>query len=124
MCNLLHEHCVNHHWKMCKCLLLVVLFVAFVPGVLVTLDFGFKNKFVPILIHAVIFASIYCAASSVYWAHMKDKHQRMMRRLNKDLMNEVQMEKLDRLQMNQMMQNDMLSSLSTKCGGNITINND
>jgi hypothetical protein len=103
---------------MCKCLLLALLFVAFVPGVLVTLDFGFKNKFVPILIHAVIFASIYCAASHLYWMNMKHKHHRMMRQINKDLINEVQMEKLDRLQINQMMQNDMLSALSTKCGGN------
>jgi hypothetical protein len=102
---------------MFKFLLLAGLFVAFVPGVLVTLDFGFKNKFVPILIHAAIFAFIYSAVSHCYWMHMKHRHHRMMRHLNQDLMNEVQMEKLDQLQLNQMMQNDMLSALSTKCSG-------
>jgi hypothetical protein len=42
----------------------------------------------------------------------------MMRRLNNAIMDEIQLDQLATVQMNQMVQNDILSELATKCTAN------
>jgi len=103
---------------MCKCVLLFILFVALVPGVLVTINLGFKNKMVPVLIHGAILAVIYSCLSHAHWVYKQKQQQKMMRRLNSAIMDEIQLDQLATVQMNQMVQNDILSELATKCTAN------
>jgi len=117
MCQILHDHCVNHHWKMIKLITLVLLFVALVPGVLLNIKLGSSNKFVPIFIHGTIFAVVYSVMSHMYWSHMKHKHMKMMRHINKAVNEEVQIEQLANIQLNQMMHAEMMNNLSSKCDG-------
>ena len=117
MHDLIHNHCHNHHVKMCKFVVLFLLFVALVPGVLLTITFGFKNKMVPVLVHGAIFAVVYSALSHAYWAHKHRAQQKMLRHLNQAIVEEIQMEQLANVQMNQMVQNELLSNLASKCDG-------
>jgi len=102
---------------MCKFVVLFALFVALVPGVLLTLDFGFKNKMAPVLIHGAIFAVVYSLLSHAYWAHKHRAQQKMLRHLNRAIVDEIQMDQLAHVQMNQMVQNEILADLVTKCDG-------
>lgn len=114
----MYEHHHHTHIKMCKCVLLFVLFVALAPGVLVTINLGFKNKMVPVLIHGAILTVIYSCLSHAYWVYKQRKQQKMMRHLNQAIVEEIQMDQLANVQMNQMVQNEILSDLATKCSGN------
>jgi hypothetical protein len=102
---------------MFKFLLLAVLFVALVPGVVLNLNFGSKNKWVPLLVHGAIFAFIYSVASHAYWARMKHKHAHHVRQMNQELTNRVHMGQIAMVQMNQMVQNEVLNNLVVKCEG-------
>jgi hypothetical protein len=113
----MYEHHHHHQVKMCKCVFLFLLFVALVPGVLVTINFGLKNKMVPVLIHGAIFAVIYSCLSHAFWVYKQRAQQKMMRHLNQAIVEEIQMDQLANVQMNQMVQNEILSNLATKCDG-------
>jgi uncharacterized membrane protein len=101
---------------MIKFFLLFVLFVAFVPGVLLSITLGSKNKMVPVLIHGAIFAIIYSFLSHLYWSHKKHMEHKMARRINQAINDEIQMDQLAHVQLNQMVQNEFLSQLAAKCG--------
>ena len=72
---------------------------------------------VPVLIHAAIFAVTYSCLSHAHWVYKQRKQQKMMRHLNQAIVEEIQMDQLAHLQMNQMVQNEILSDLATKCDG-------
>ena len=116
-----HEHCHchrHHHYvKMVKFVMLVGLFVALVPGVLLTLNFGLKGKLAPVLIHGVIFAIVYCGLSHAYWCYVKNQHMRMRRKINQALMEEAALEQIVNVRMHQEHQEHLLASLAKKCDG-------
>ena len=110
MGGLIDYHCVNHHVKMGKFLLLVLLFLAFIPGVLLTVNFGYKNPMVANVVHAVVFASVYSLVSHLYWSHLQHKKMKMARHLEQAIMADIQMEQI--AQLNQMMQH-----VAIRCSG-------
>jgi len=114
MDGLIDYHCVNHHIKMGKFFLLSILFLALIPGVLVTINLGFKNPMVANIIHALIFAFVYSVISHLYWSHLHHKKMKMARNLEQSIMAELQMEQLGQIQMNQILQGAVLQNLAKK----------
>jgi len=112
---LIDYHCVNHHVKMGKFVLLALLFLALIPGVFVTVNLGYKNPMVANVIHAVVFASVYSLISHLYWSHLHHKKMKMARHLEQAIMMDIQMEQLGNIQLNQMMQQVALQKLASKC---------
>jgi hypothetical protein len=113
MGGLIDYHCVNHHVKMGKLLLLALLFLAFIPGVLLTVNFGFKNPMVANVVHAFAFAFVYSVISHLYWSHLRHKKMKMARHLEQAIMAEIQMEQM--AQLKQMVHHVALQNTSTKC---------
>lgn len=114
MHGLIEYHCQQHHVKMCKFLLLVVLFIAFVPGSITTISFGSKNPYAPIVIHAVLFAFLFTLICHMYWSHLQHKKMKMARRMSQAIMEEIQMEQISNIQMNQMYQQRAIDSIASK----------
>ena len=99
-------------------LLAAGLFIALVPGVLVTIPAGSKgylmsgqSSLTAVLVHAVVFGILLHFAMKAYKMVLYKMEARRMRRMSRDLVHQMELAKLSQIQQAQAEQSMMLAHL-------------
>ena len=111
--------------QLCKFVCMAILFALLSPGLLLTIPAGSKGLFMSgqtslnaVLVHAVVFASVYCLVNHIQWHIKKYWMQHRLTRFARQIEREAQAAALYDIYAMQEEQGEALRYIASSCSAN------